>query len=172
MASARPVPSVNEVKDKLRIVIFGPYEPPRSKSYLVNLKRHLIHLGYDQCRLVIDFSEPQKRAGENQSEYILRKSYHWVEHADVRVFLFLKDAPNEGVTLELKHMLDNFKDKIEYSVVCIEKGETSQLITGEIRLSRKLYRIDFKNMDDLVGKITGMLINFSKQLYYDVVDRN
>lgn len=170
MASVRR-DSIDEVKDRIKIVIFGPYDPYKVKSRLVGLKECLIEVGYSECKIVEDIDQPRRRQGENLSEYIVRKSYRWIELADVRVFLFLKGGKNEGVTMELKHMLDHFRDKAELSVVCVEKGKTSQLIAGEIRLHGRLFRINFKNMDDLKEKLIGMLLNFSKQLYYEIKDR-
>jgi hypothetical protein len=54
-----------EQKSKLVVVIFGPYNPPASKTRLLVLRDHLRIAGYSKTYIVEDFNIPLQNPNEN-----------------------------------------------------------------------------------------------------------
>ena len=145
--------------------------PTESKTRLIKFKKFLQSSGYLGTRLVEDFSTPVKEEGEDLGEYFWRKCQHWLETADVVIFVFFKEGRLEGMTSEFSHFLDNLKDKLWRGIVFTEP-EMSHMIQGRLSLVRdELKQDNFSGNDSLYDLSLGYLVDYPKKLFFDIRNR-
>jgi len=96
-------PEYLKAKPKMRILILGSYECS-VKTDLRRIKNFLIDKGYNQTRLIEDFTNPVIGPTEEMATYNKRKSEYWLPKADVAIFIFLEKVNNDGVEYEFKHV--------------------------------------------------------------------
>jgi hypothetical protein len=168
--------SLFTLKDKLVLTLLGSYDSA-ALVRLKKLKKCLIDKGYEKCRLVSDYSSPIRNKRENDDQYFLRKSVHWLERSDACIFVFFNGCRNDGVAHEIKHTCDHLQDKLETSLVAIESKcsrYSSSLVRGTIdnfEMQKKLNRRFFKDDTQLCRFSNGSAINFLRKLRYHLLDR-
>jgi len=146
--------SLLNLKNRLFILILGAYFPTDVQDRLIRLKSCLQKEGYSNAFLVKDLSDPPKEPGEEDDEYIARKSHFWLGRANVLLFIFFCKGKNEGVATELglaTEMLQPrlVKRAVFYEERCVKK--LSRMITGipKLALMDQYY---FSNDDTLCRK--------------------
>lgn len=165
-------PLVDEVKDKLKIVIFGPYKPEAVFNRLERFRNHLITIGYTQTSLVADLHTPVQAEGQGYREYLVFKCQYWLENADVVLFVLFREGRLEGVATEFTHLIDNLDRQMWRTVVFYEQHDISSMIGGRLDLfNQEIKSTDFDGDEDLHQKATGFLIDYLKKLYYQIRDR-
>lgn len=165
-------PLVDEVKDKLKIVIFGPYKPEGAFNRLEGFRNHLREIGYTQTFLVADLDIPVQAPGQGYREYLVFKCQYWLENADVVLFVLFKEGRLEGVATEFTHLIDNLDGQMWRTVVFYEQHDISSMIGGRLDLfNQEIKSTDFDGDEDLHQKATGYLIDYPKKLYYQIRDR-
>jgi hypothetical protein len=120
-----------DVRGKLVVVIFGPYQPPEAKARITGLRDHLRGLGYSKANLVEDMQTPSRRTGEHEDSYIRRKSLYWVENCDVGFMVYAPNCDCSGVTTELNHLSAHAMDRMwRFTVFLDTARRPSSLIRG------------------------------------------
>ena len=88
--------------------------------------------------------------------------------AHVLVFVFLRGSDNQGVVAELTFASIKVTEKLNVSVVLLEKeAELSSLIKGPIKLQR-IDSDEFSNNKDLCELAVGYITNYVYVLYWKI----
>ena len=165
-------PTVDTVKSKLRIVIFGPYKPDSALTRLANFRDFLRENGYPNTNLVADFNIPQQQSDQSFEEYLVFKCEYWLENADVVLFTLFNNARLEGVSTEFTHLVDILKGRMWRTIVFHEQVDLSSMIKGRLNLfHREIQQTDFDGDQDLYEKSLGLLISYPKKLFFELRDR-
>ena len=104
---------INPLKEKLRITIYGSYQPESELAFLESQRDFLIQKGYTDTNLVKEYHE------EFPSLTPLEVSKDCLYYRDVHFFIFTKEGKNQGVTVELQIATtdENMADKVNHCVV-------------------------------------------------------
>lgn len=165
-------PTVDIVKPKLRIVVFGPYKPDNAFTRLANFRDFLRDNGYSNTNLVADLNVPHKQSNQSFEEYLVFKCQYWLENADVVLFTLFRNARLEGVATEFTHLIDFLKGRMWRAIVLYEQNDLSSMIGGRLNLfQREIQQTDFDGDQDLYDKSLGLLINYPKKLFFELRDR-
>ncbi len=100
--------SILAYKDKIQIIIYGPYNPPTDskhlgeKERLIKLRNRLRKEGYINTAIVADFFSSKDSPIQN-----LEKSLNCLEMADLNVLIFTCRGKTGSVARELIHAINN-----------------------------------------------------------------
>ena len=102
-----------ELKEKLRITVYGSYYPSSELKFLEVQRDFLIQNGYKNTKLVKDYHEQYK------SLTPLEISNDCLYYTDVNFFIFTKHGKSQGATVELQIAATdaNMADKVKHCVV-------------------------------------------------------
>ncbi|MDP2901472.1 MAG: hypothetical protein Q8O47_10970 [Candidatus Bathyarchaeota archaeon] len=129
----------------------------------------MIGFGWERCYLVEDFDSPRIRDGEEEDDYLNRKSLYWIERSDACVFVFNAGANNESVGYELKHASDHLPAKLETTLVAIDESGAyaSTLVRGHIqrlRNEKKTHLATFHDNETLIKATRNAALGFLRTL--------
>jgi hypothetical protein len=156
------------MKQRLRILILGPYAPKYASRKLETLQKCLIDKGFSQTRLVKDFSDTVIYSQDPDEHFVLKSQKIIREWAHVPIFVFLKDVDNQGVTVELTYTCLTLMDKQSCCATFFEgRWENfSSLIRGQVKLTKRVSHMDFENEKELWELATGHALKMLDRLYY------
>ena len=175
MSNSRNINVLN-FKDKLIMTIFCSYDDG-ALEIIDRVKDCIVRRGYSQCKIVSDYRYPVQRRHEDNDQHFLRKSVFWLENSDACLFVFLKGFDNQGVAFELKHACDHLPNKLETSLVAMEKSRskiTTCLIRGTIKnlaSQKKLNIRFFKGEKQLCNFCSYAALSFLKKQILYLMDR-
>lgn len=139
---------VDPLKEKLRITIYGSYQPNSELKFLERQQNFLKKHGYTDTKLVKEYHE------EYPSLTPLEVSKDCLYYRDVHFFIFTKKGKNQGVTVELQIAAtdENMADKVKHCVVFDQikdnYGSISALSIDAIE-NVGIIKRDFVNEEDL-----------------------
>ncbi len=133
---------------------------------MVDIKNDLASKGYRNAKLVKDFPD-NPAFHDDKTVHIIEKSQYYIKYwADALVFVFFKNASNEGVSIEFEFCCMKVNEKLSYSIVFSEyELHLSSLILGSVRL-HEIRSETFSNQQELCDKASGYLTNFIHRLYW------
>lgn len=109
----RRLNEIYPLKRKLKITIYGSYQPPSELEFLERQRDYLIKNGYVNTAIVKTYHDQYPSLSSYE---ISRDCLH---NSDINFFIFTKEGKNQGVTVEL-HIAateDSMSDKIKHCVV-------------------------------------------------------
>lgn len=167
--------TVLEVKDRLRVVILGPYRPSVAKKKLIWLRNQLIRNGYSKAALVEDLDYRPRKSDEDPDMYFTEKSNYYIEHySDVLFFVFLCNGDLSGLTRELSYVCYRVPDRIKKCVVffqqrCYEKISTQirGIVKGFLKMSQRF----FKDRQALLDDASASCFEYLFTLYNEIMTR-
>jgi hypothetical protein len=112
--------NVSSYKPKVKVTIYGSYNPPREKALLKDLKMILIKDGYTNTQLVED--------RQKDSDKPLKVSEQSILYSDINLLVFTKTGKRLGVVRELAFLArPSMSDKTPFSTVFdqVKDGESS-----------------------------------------------
>ena len=115
----------------------------------------MISCGYTRTDLVEQLPDPPNSASLSDDVFATTKSEYWVRLADVSLYIFYKDIPHGSVTIEVKELRDNARDRVHCTSFFIETGEDLETLEwGSIGMIEKNYsRFDHdEDLFDLAEK--------------------
>lgn len=153
-------------KNKIKILILGPYRPSNAEKRLIEFRKSLHLKDYLNAKLVADFPDIPRYHDDWDIHCTLKSQFHIKHWADALIFVFLKDADNQGVANELTFTCQKVLEKTHLSLVLIEQGvQLSSLTRGPIKI-HKINADDFENDTELCHKAIGYCTNFVFQLFW------
>jgi hypothetical protein len=158
--------NLNQHKQKLHILILGPYRPKSHLKRLEALQDCLIAKRFEMTKLVKDFPD-RKKFSDDMDEHFTKKSRLYINTwAHVPMFIFFKDADNLGVNTELTFTCVNLPNKGKHGVVFFEKGiDISSQVIGSVKIARISYEI-FENDEELCDLAFGHSMKILDRLFY------
>lgn len=156
------------MQGRLQILILGPYAPKRALERLEILQKCLIGKGFSQTSLVKDFSDKETYSQDPDEHFTLKSQKLIKEWAHVPIFIFLKDADNQGVTIELTYTCVTLTDKQSCCATFFEGDweNFSRLMRGQVKLTKRVSFSDFDNDADLCDLAGGHALKILDRLYY------
>lgn len=141
--------TVTEKKGKVKVVLFGPYKNGGYERLDV-LKKELLKRGYLNTELVANLPIPSTitKTGNPEVDDTIKSEY-WIEHSHINLFAFYKDIPYGSVTIEMKHMLDQFPEKVNCSSFFVQIGTSLQTLEKGTMRKHRLDISHFETDDDL-----------------------
>lgn len=139
---------IEPLKPKLRITIYGSYQPPSELDFLEKQRDFLIKNGYKKTKLVIEYHK------QYPSLTPLEVSTDCLFYSDVNFFIFTKIGKNQGVTVELqitstdKRMADKVKHCVVFDQIKDNYGSISALSINAIE-NVGIIKRDFVTEEDL-----------------------
>jgi hypothetical protein len=88
-------------KRKLKILILGAYKPFKALERLEKLQNCLIKKGFESSKLAKDFPNRQKYGQDLDEHFTIKSRELMTNWAHVPIFVFFKEAKNEGVATEI-----------------------------------------------------------------------
>ena len=154
-----------ELKKRIRITIYGSYQPIEEKEVLLVLKKQLIEHGYVQTCIVEEYQE--------EGEDPLGVSKKCLQFSDVNFLIFTRNGKKFGVVRELAFIADShlMRQKVPFCVVfeMIKDGEGAipPLSLSDIRNSG-IARQEIQSEDDLkkfaLSKASGYVRKLKNEL--------
>lgn len=156
----------SDKKKLLKVLILGAYFPTKYEDRLFKLKQCLYNSGYRNVHLVKDFPDEPSFHGDKRAHIVTKSKYHIKFWADVLLFVFFKDARNEGVSVEFEFACSNVFEKLSVSVVLSERNlNLSSMIMGSVEIYET--KADtFEDELELCEKSIGYLTDFTHRLYW------
>lgn len=156
---------------RIRVLILGSYQ---SINRLRGLRDALIEIGVSNTRLVDDFKGPERLLTEDNDQYNLRKSQHWIDSSDISVFNFFEGVDNSSPSIELNFMIG--RDKAHRCIVRVpENRKIGSLLKGVTRRYSRLISqiIEYSSDTDssLATRIKGVIVSRVEELYNQVQTR-
>lgn len=124
-------------KRNIKILILGPYRPQNYKQRLTQFRVCLQNHGYETARLVDDFPDVPRYDPDPDIHFTLKSRDKIKSWAKSLVFVFFRNADNQGVSNELTFTCDLVREKIHDSIVLHEQGvNLSTQTKGPLKISR------------------------------------
>ena len=130
---------LSERKARLKILILGPYRPadPTESTAcmerLVALKAYLNSFGYDNAKLVSDFSDVPRWHEKDAAHFEVKSKQMILEWAIGLLFVFLRGCDNSGVGGELTFVDAKRPDLFHSSKILQEEStDISTIIRGPL----------------------------------------
>lgn len=160
--------SFEEKKRRVKILVLGPYRPPDAEKRLKKFRRCLHNKKYKNAKIVADFPD-EPRFHPDWDIHSSLKSQEYIRNwGDVLIFVFFRDADNQGVANELTFTCLKVLEKVHFSVVLKEKSIIlSSLTKGPIKVHRIKSDV-FEDDKELYEKAQGYLTEFVYQLYWQI----
>ena len=149
-------------KETVSVMVFGSYEPEKCLNKLEKLCSGLRKEGWEKARLV--------REIPNYDGDAYQKSVRALYDSQVNLFVFMKDCPQGGVSIEARHVL-NDKKLWEKSCFMVGSNGSKTYISGLLEESKeynRVYRREFKHNDDtsLLRQANSAILSVSKSSRY------
>ncbi len=165
-----PRVSIFDKSNLLRITIYGPY----SGNY-TNRLEHIassLRKEFSDSYLVKDRGGfRHQHSNESNDEYFTNKSYYYLEHSHVNIFVLYCRAHGEGVAMELQYTCQTLRSKIPCCAVIKDVScKMSSMIEGQIRIAKVLVDEFDGNKDDCDDQIIDFMlarcVNFLTAKFY------
>lgn len=159
---------VSEKKSKVRILILGAYKPKKMKERLEQLRNALIIRGYENTKLMMDFSDEQRYSDDDDIHYTKKSEDNIHNWAQILIFLFFKEGENEGVASEFKFTCIEVSDKMDTILLLHEKGKKPSTQVEGPRKESKIRVGYFDSDKDLIEITEGYCWNFTRKIFYNI----
>lgn len=164
------------MKNHLNGLILGAYHPSEEFNRLIKIKTELINNGWENMKLVMDFST--KKGGKNRGLKSFReRSFSAIDQSDIILILFTKGGQSDGRGMEVEHIFQN--NFLRWKTYMIFEEEPngirygSELILSELDKYRgeiSVSTFPVKNDSHLLELIESLLINYLLKLPQIVQD--
>lgn len=159
---------INQRKQKLHILILGPYRPKTCLRRLEALQNSLITQGFETSKLVKDFPDDEKLSNDLDEHFTKKSRLCLNTWAHIPIFVFCKDADNLGVNTELAFTCLNLPNKTNNSVVFFETSmDISSQIKGSIKIAKISYEM-FGSDKELCALAFGHSLKMLDRLFYSI----
>ena len=155
-------------KQKLRILILGAYRPESASKKLETLRNCLIKRGFKSTKLAKDFPETTFYSQDMDEHFTIKSRKLINEWAHVLVFVFLKNADNQGVASEITYTCLQLQDKQSLCAVFFEDkfANFSTQIKGSIKITKQISYEIFRNERELCDLAAGHSLKTLDKLFY------
>lgn len=146
----------------------SPNPPDMAVQRLERLRQCLIKKGFEQTMLARDFVDTEMYSSDPDEHYTLKSRKLIEEWAHVPIFVFFKDADNQGVSAEITYTCIKLRDRQSYCVAFFEGrlDDFSTQIKGSIKITKKVSYMIFKGDLDLCNFAFGHCIKMLDKLFY------
>ncbi|MCW4013408.1 MAG: hypothetical protein NWF07_10525 [Candidatus Bathyarchaeota archaeon] len=153
---------ITDKKKAINILILGPYG--KCLTRLLRLRDHLRTRGYENTKLVKDFTDDDQRH-KDADIYFLEKSKDYIKNwADILLFVFDQECNNDSVLIELCYMIENINEKSSHSaIISSSERYIGSLLRGTIKLNHIRFR-EFSTIDELEKKGYSAAFNITKEI--------
>lgn len=113
-----------------------------------------------------DFPDIPRYSSDLDIHFTLKSQDRIKYWADALIFIFFREADNQGVTNELTFTCLKVLEKVHFTVVFNEKGlKLSSLTKGPIKI-HEIKSDEFKDDTELCERAIGYCTNFVHRLYW------
>jgi hypothetical protein len=163
-----------QMKKRLKILILGSYKalPPnpvdKAVQRLEELRKCLINKGFEQTMLARDFTDAEMYSSDLDEHYTLKSRKLIEEWADVPIFVFFKEADNQGVGAEITYACIKLSNKQSCCAAFFEGRleDFSTQIKGSIKITRKVSYMIFRHDSELCNLAFGHCVKMLDRLFY------
>jgi hypothetical protein len=157
---------IDEHKQRLNILILGPYRPKSCLSKLQKLQDHLRNVNFVSTKLVKDFPDNQKFSNDIDEHFTKKSRLCINTWAHVPIFVFFKEADNLGVNTELTFTCLNLPNNGVQAAVFFEQGlDVSTQVRGSIKIAKISFEI-FSSQNELCQLAFGHCLKALDKLYW------
>lgn len=155
-------------KQLLRILILGAYKPRGALERLEDLRDCLIKRGFSSARLAKDFPDAARYSDDVDEHFTIKSRKLIDEWAHVPIFVFFKNADNQGVASEITYTCLQLHDKQSCCAVFFEDklADFSSQIRGSIKITRQISYEIFKGNEELCELAAGHSLKMLDRLFY------
>jgi len=155
-------------KKRLKILILGAYKPSGALERLEKLQNCLIKRGFEMTKLAKDFPNRQKHSQDLDEHFTIKCRKLMRNWADVSIFVFFKEAENQGVTIEMAYACLKLDDKQSRCAVFFEHKlrDFSSQVTGTIKVTKRISYEVFKSDKELCNLASGHSLKILDRLFY------
>lgn len=161
------ITTLQQGKQRLRILILGAYKPVEKLKKLENLRDCLIKRGFQVTRLAMDFPDKRKYDKDMDVHYTKKSRRLIRKWAHVPILVFFNEANNLGVANELAYVCQSLLDKQSCCVVFFESGiDVGSQVRGSIKIAKKISYEIFKSDRELCDLAFGHALKVLDRLFY------
>lgn len=163
-----PADEFKHKKQLLRILILGAYKPHRASERLEDLRDCLIKRAFKSTKLAKDFPDTTKYSDDVDEHFTIKSRMLIDEWAHVPLFVFLKNADNQGVASEITYTCLQLHDKQSCCAVFFEDklANFSTQIKGSIKLTKQISYEIFRGDEELCDLAAGHSLKILDRLFY------
>lgn len=161
------ITTLQQGKQRLRVLILGAYKPAEKLKKLENLRDCLIKRGFQMTRLAMDFPDKRKCDKDMDIHYTKKSRKLIRKWAHAPIFVFFKEADNLGVGNELAYACQSLQDKQSCCVVFLEGGiDIGSQVRGSIKIAKKISYEIFRSDRELCDLAFGHALKVLDRLFY------